>query len=58
MLSSRFALGAGPVPALLCSEIFPSSARGAGMSLTMLTHWVRKTKKHLVHEYTNTVHFW
>lgn len=35
-----FALGSGPVPALLSAEIFPSRARGTGMSLTMVTHWV------------------
>jgi MFS family permease len=35
-----FAFGAGPVPALLASEVFPSLARGSGVSLAMLTHWV------------------
>ena len=36
-----FAMGAGPVPALLLPELFPSSIRGTGMSLALGTHWVR-----------------
>jgi len=35
-----FALGCGPIPALLSSEVFPVQVRGAGMSACLLTHWV------------------
>lgn len=35
-----FAIGAGPVPSLLMPELLPSSVRGKGVSLAMLTHWI------------------
>lgn len=35
-----FALGAGPVPALLLPEIFPDRIRAKGMAVAMCTHWV------------------
>ncbi|KAL7222158.1 hypothetical protein ACSBR1_023965 [Camellia fascicularis] len=35
-----FALGAGPVPGLLLSEIFPSQIRAKGMAVCMAVHWV------------------
>ncbi|KAF9625590.1 hypothetical protein IFM89_024363 [Coptis chinensis] len=35
-----FSLGAGPVPALLLSEIFPSRIRAKAVSLSLGTHWV------------------
>lgn len=36
-----FALGAGPVPALLLPEIFPDRIRAKGMALAMCVHWVK-----------------
>ncbi|THF95388.1 hypothetical protein TEA_003316 [Camellia sinensis var. sinensis] len=35
-----FALGAGPVPGLLLSEIFPSRIRAKGMAVCMAVHWM------------------
>eukprot|EP01026_Neomeris_dumetosa_P069667 TRINITY_DN6898_c0_g1_i3.p2 TRINITY_DN6898_c0_g1~~TRINITY_DN6898_c0_g1_i3.p2 ORF type:complete len:325 (+),score=36.70 TRINITY_DN6898_c0_g1_i3:119-1093(+) len=35
-----FALGMGPIPALLLPEILPDKVRGVGMSLALGTHWV------------------
>ncbi|XP_073007588.1 probable plastidic glucose transporter 2 isoform X1 [Typha latifolia] len=35
-----FALGAGPVPGLLLSEIFPNGIRAKAMALCMSVHWV------------------
>lgn len=38
-----FALGAGPVPALLLPEIFPDRIRAKGMAVAMCVHWVSVT---------------
>ncbi|MFQ6639073.1 hypothetical protein Gotur_015900 [Gossypium turneri] len=35
-----FAMGAGPVPGLLLSEMFPSRVRAKAMSICMAVHWV------------------
>ncbi|KAJ8452069.1 hypothetical protein Cgig2_016650 [Carnegiea gigantea] len=35
-----FALGAGPVPTLLLSEIFPNRIRAKAMALCLAVHWV------------------
>lgn len=35
-----FSLGAGPVPGLLLSEIFPSRIRAKAMAICMSVHWV------------------
>eukprot|EP01024_Parvocaulis_polyphysoides_P070379 TRINITY_DN8676_c0_g2_i3.p1 TRINITY_DN8676_c0_g2~~TRINITY_DN8676_c0_g2_i3.p1 ORF type:complete len:392 (+),score=39.70 TRINITY_DN8676_c0_g2_i3:565-1740(+) len=35
-----FAIGMGPVPALLLPEILPDKIRGMGMSLALGTHWI------------------
>lgn len=35
-----FALGAGPVPALLLSEMFPGRIRAKAMAVSMAVHWV------------------
>ncbi|KAF5739158.1 Major facilitator superfamily protein isoform 1 [Tripterygium wilfordii] len=35
-----FSLGAGPVPGLLLSEIFPNRIRAKAMALCMAVHWV------------------
>eukprot|EP00897_Mesotaenium_endlicherianum_P005098 jgi/Mesen1/4616/ME000236S03868 len=35
-----FALGAGPVPALLLPEMFPDRIRAKGMAVSMCVHWV------------------
>ncbi|XP_006356150.1 probable plastidic glucose transporter 3 [Solanum tuberosum] len=35
-----FSLGAGPVPSLLLSEIFPGRIRAKAMALCMAAHWV------------------
>ncbi|PKI67867.1 probable plastidic glucose transporter 3 isoform X2 [Punica granatum] len=35
-----FALGAGPVPGLLLSEIFPNRIRAKAMAICMAVHWV------------------
>lgn len=44
LLSRRFvftfALGAGPVPGLLLTEIFPSRIRAKAMAFCMSVHWV------------------
>jgi len=37
---AAFALGAGPVPGLLASEIAPARLRGRAVSAAMATHWV------------------
>ena len=34
-----FSVGAGPVPGILSSEVFPSEERARGVSLAMLSHW-------------------
>ncbi|XP_074285335.1 putative plastidic glucose transporter 3 [Silene latifolia] len=34
-----FALGAGPVPSVLLSEMFPNRIRAKGMALCMAVHW-------------------
>ncbi|KAG0578043.1 hypothetical protein M758_5G193700 [Ceratodon purpureus] len=49
-----FALGAGPVPALLLPEIFPDRIRAKGMAVAMCVHWVANflvglTFLHLLH---------
>ncbi|EYU21471.1 hypothetical protein ABFS82_09G109500 [Erythranthe guttata] len=36
----NFSLGAGPVPGLLLSEIFPSRIRAKAMAVCMAVHWV------------------
>ncbi|KAM7255536.1 hypothetical protein ACFE04_008434 [Oxalis oulophora] len=35
-----FALGAGPVPSLILSEIFPNRIRAKAMAICMAVHWV------------------
>jgi hypothetical protein len=35
-----FSLGAGPVPSLLLSEIFPSRIRAKALAVCMAVHWV------------------
>jgi hypothetical protein len=35
-----FALGAGPVPGLLLSEILPGRIRAKAMAVCMAVHWV------------------
>ncbi|MBA0836424.1 hypothetical protein Goarm_008644, partial [Gossypium armourianum] len=35
-----FAMGAGPVPGLLLSEMFPSRVRAKAMSICMAVHWM------------------
>ncbi|KAF2323429.1 hypothetical protein GH714_035411 [Hevea brasiliensis] len=40
MFVLTFALGAGPVPSLLLSEIFPGRIRAKGMAVCMAVHWV------------------
>ncbi|KAL3632973.1 hypothetical protein CASFOL_025957 [Castilleja foliolosa] len=40
MFVLTFSLGAGPVPGLLLSEIFPSRIRAKAMALCMAVHWV------------------
>ena len=35
-----FAVGAGPVPGLLLSEIFPNRIRAKAMAFCMSVHWV------------------
>jgi SP family arabinose:H+ symporter-like MFS transporter len=37
---AAFAMGLGPVPWLLCAEIFPNKIRARAMSLTSFTVWV------------------
>ncbi|CAK7356714.1 unnamed protein product [Dovyalis caffra] len=36
-----FSLGAGPVPSLLLSEIFPSRIRAKAMAICMAVHWTK-----------------
>ncbi len=43
-----FALGAGPVPALLLPEIFPDRIRAKGMAVAMCVHWVSVIFKNLL----------
>ncbi|XP_050235308.1 probable plastidic glucose transporter 3 [Mercurialis annua] len=40
MFVFTFALGAGPVPGLLLSEIFPNRIRAKAMAFCMAVHWV------------------
>ncbi|XP_044485651.1 probable plastidic glucose transporter 3 isoform X2 [Mangifera indica] len=40
MFVFTFSLGAGPVPSLLLSEIFPSQIRAKAMAVCMVVHWV------------------
>ncbi|XP_059641564.1 probable plastidic glucose transporter 3 [Cornus florida] len=40
MFVFTFALGAGPVPSLLLSEIFPNRIRAKAMAICMAVHWV------------------
>ncbi|GMH15976.1 hypothetical protein Nepgr_017817 [Nepenthes gracilis] len=40
MFVLAFALGAGPVPGLLLSEIFPNRIRAKAMAFCMAVHWV------------------
>ncbi|CAH9075929.1 unnamed protein product [Cuscuta europaea] len=40
MFVLAFAFGAGPVPSLLLSEIFPSRIRAKAMAICMAVHWV------------------
>ncbi|XP_054785413.1 probable plastidic glucose transporter 3 isoform X3 [Prosopis cineraria] len=40
MFVLSFALGAGPVPGLLLSEILPSAIRAKAMAICMAVHWV------------------
>ncbi|KAK6125003.1 hypothetical protein DH2020_041277 [Rehmannia glutinosa] len=40
MFVLSFSLGAGPVPSLLLSEIFPSRIRAKAMAFCMAVHWV------------------
>ncbi|RAL45373.1 hypothetical protein DM860_013769 [Cuscuta australis] len=40
MFVLAFAFGAGPVPSLLLSEIFPSRIRAKAMAVCMSVHWV------------------
>ncbi|KAJ0075914.1 hypothetical protein Patl1_34259 [Pistacia atlantica] len=40
MFVLTFSLGAGPVPTLLLSEIFPSRIRAKAMAVCMAVHWV------------------
>nr|XP_043628611.1 probable plastidic glucose transporter 2 [Erigeron canadensis]XP_043628613.1 probable plastidic glucose transporter 2 [Erigeron canadensis] len=40
MFVFSFAIGAGPVPGLLISEIFPSRIRAKAMAFCMSVHWV------------------
>lgn len=35
-----FALGLGPIPSLLASEVFPDSIRSRGMSLALVANWI------------------
>ncbi|CAI5483014.1 unnamed protein product [Closterium sp. Yama58-4] len=35
-----FAMGAGPVPALLLPEIFPSNIRASAVAAALTTHWI------------------
>lgn len=37
---AAFAIGAGPVPGVLASEIAPARLRGLAVSAAMVTHWV------------------
>lgn len=37
---ATFALGVGPIPALVTSELLPAKVRGLGMSAALFTHWV------------------
>lgn len=39
MCLTGFALGWGPIPWLVMSEIFPTKARGLGSAACVLTNW-------------------
>ncbi|XP_063051107.1 solute carrier family 2, facilitated glucose transporter member 8 [Engraulis encrasicolus] len=58
-----FALGWGPTPWLIMSEIFPTRGRGLGSSLCVLTNWaaafiVTKTFHNLMEVLTSAGTFW
>uniref|UniRef100_A0A8C5DZ20 Solute carrier family 2, facilitated glucose transporter member 8 n=1 Tax=Gouania willdenowi TaxID=441366 RepID=A0A8C5DZ20_GOUWI len=58
-----FALGWGPVPWLIMSEIFPVKVRGVGSSLCVLTNWslafiVTKTFQDMMKSLTRAGTFW
>ncbi|KAK2911667.1 hypothetical protein QQF64_027481 [Cirrhinus molitorella] len=58
-----FALGWGPTPWLVMSEIFPTRARGLGSALCVLTNWtcafiVTKTFQNLMDAITSAGTFW
>ena len=42
-----FAIGCGPVPWLMMSEVMPSRIRGPAMSLGTLSNWLRQDHHHL-----------
>ena len=42
-----FAIGCGPVPWLMMSEVMPSRIRGPAMSLGTLSNWLRQDRHHL-----------
>jgi MFS family permease len=35
-----YAIGLGPIFSLMCSEIFPTSLRGAGVSISVCINWI------------------
>ncbi|KAF7687386.1 solute carrier family 2, facilitated glucose transporter member 8 [Silurus meridionalis] len=58
-----FALGWGPIPWLVMSEIFPTKARGLGSAVCVLTNWscafiVTKTFQNLMDLITSAGTFW
>ncbi|KAF4074441.1 hypothetical protein AMELA_G00239360 [Ameiurus melas] len=58
-----FALGWGPIPWLVMSEIFPTKARGLGSAACVLTNWtcafiVTKTFQNLTDVLTSAGTFW
>ncbi|KTF85106.1 hypothetical protein cypCar_00023015 [Cyprinus carpio] len=63
LILSGFALGWGPTPWLVMSEIFPTRVRGLGSALCVLTNWtcafiVTKTFQNLVDAITSAGTFW